>query len=349
MNLTRGVTPISSDLYDLHMTLLGICLFITATVYSLLIFILIRYRHSKGAEAADFDSNRKLEWLWAIIPLLILIVMAIPATRVLLAMDDFGASDVTIKVTGSQWRWHYQYLDHGVEFYSNLSTPPEQFVAGAPKDEHYLLEVDQRMVVPVNRKIRFLVTSKDVIHAWWVPDLGIKRDAIPGFVHESWARINTPGIYRGQCAELCGVNHAYMPIVVEAVSEQAFADWVSKQKFAAAQQQQLQPGMPEDWTLETVMRHGEQDYLSYCAACHRADGAGNPPLFPSLVTSSVTVGEPISRHIDIVLNGIEGSAMQAYKDILSDAQLAAIVTYERNAWDHHTGDLVTPEQIQQRR
>ncbi len=349
MNLYRGVTPISQDIYNLHMTLLGICFAIVLIVYGLLIFIIIRYRHSKGVKPATFDSNRKLEWLWAVIPLIILIIMAIPATKVLLDMEDFADSDVTIKVTGSQWRWHYQYLDHGVEFYSNLSTPTAQLEGKSPKNPHYLLETDRRVILPVDKKVRFLVTSSDVIHSWWVPELGVKRDAIPGYVHESWARIEKPGVYRGQCAELCGVNHAYMPIVVEAVSNEEFLAWVQKNKISSkGSESDVTQELPKQ-SLETVMPAGEQYYLQYCAACHRPDGEGNPPLFPSLVTSSVAVGEPISRHIDIVLNGIEDSAMQAYKDVLTDQQIAAIITYERNAWGHHTNDLVTPEQIQSRR
>ncbi len=342
LNLPEGVTPISRDIYDLHMTIMAILAVVGFFVYGIIIYILIKHRHSKGAVAAKFDSNRKVEWLWTLIPFLILIVLAVPSTRVLFSMEDFAESEVSIKVTGSQWHWEYQYLDQGISFFSNLSTPMDQLKGDVPRDPHYLLEVDKPLVLPVNKKVRFLVTSSDVIHSWWVPQLGIKRDAIPGFVHESWARIEKPGVYRGQCAELCGVGHGYMPIVVKAVSEDDFAAWVVSEK-----RQMQASGQPEnmEWTMAAAMTQGKKHYDQFCSACHQEDGTGIPPLYPSLVESSVTVGQPIDRHIKIVLHGISGSAMQAYARQLSDEQIAAIITYERNAWDHRTGDLVMPAQV----
>ena len=341
-NLARGVTPISADLYDLHMTIIAICTLIGLIVYGVLAYILINHRLVKGAVPATFSNNLRLENWWTLIPFLILLAMAVPATKVLIAMDDFDDAEVTIKITGMQWKWRYQYLDQGIEFYSNLATPPDQIYGKHNKDPWYLLEVDKPLVVPIDKKVRFLVTSNDVIHSWWVPELGIKRDAIPGFIHEAWARIDTPGTYRGQCAELCGVNHGFMPIVVKAVRETEFNTWTESQDRA------LQTTQPA-WTLESVLSMGKQGYDRNCAACHRLDGAGNPPLYPALKSSSIAVGDPVERHIDIVLHGINGSAMQAYANQLSDQELAAIITYERNAWDNNTGDLITPGQITERR
>lgn len=343
INLPKGVTPISQDIYDLHMVTMAICAGIGLIVYSFLIFILFRYRRSRGAKPATFVSNSTLENIWTVIPMLLLVAMAVPSTLVLIDMGDEAHADITIKITGSQWQWKYAYLDQGIEFYSKLSTPTEQIHGAASKDEWYLLEVDKPLVLPVHQKVRFLVTSEDVIHSWWVPELGIKRDAIPGYIHESWARILEPGIYRGQCAELCGVDHAFMPIVVKAVNEEEFAQWI-------AQQNKPQHSVATDkWTMDYVMHEGRNLYLRYCAACHQEDGTGNPPLFPALTDSSIVVGDPVSRHIDLVLQGIPGSAMQAFAEQLSNEEIAAIITYERNAWDHNTGDLISPEQAQARR
>ena len=343
INLPRGVTPISRDIYDLHMLTMAICAGIGLIVYSSLIFILFRYRRSRGAKSADFDNNSTLENIWTVIPFLILVGMAVPATLVLMDMEDESHADLTIKITGSQWQWQYAYLDQGIEFTSNLSTPTGQIHGNSAKGKWYLLEVDKPLVLPVNQKVRFLVTSDDVIHSWWVPELGVKRDAIPGYIHESWAKILEPGIYRGQCAELCGVDHAFMPIVVKAVSEQEFSLWLAQQHKLPHPEQTAQAKMASE------MLAGKQHYLHYCAACHQADGSGNPPLFPALTDSSIVVGDPVSRHIDLVLHGVPGSAMPAFAEHLSNAEIATIITYERNAWGHDTGDLITPEQVQMRR
>ena len=332
----------SQDIYGLHMTAMAICAGIGVIVYGILIYTLIRYRRSKGAVPAKFDNNKTLENIWTVIPALLLISMAIPATQVMMDMEDTSDADLTIKITASQWQWLYSYLDQSIEFESQLATPPQQIQGLEKKDAWYLREVDHPLVLPINKKIRFVVTSTDVIHSWWVPKLGVKRDAIPGFVHEAWTRIEKPGTYRGQCAELCGENHAFMPIVVHAVSEQDFTHWV-------AQQHQPHPVEQTEWAMDSVLRKGKALYERNCAACHKEDGTGIPPLFPSLATSSVTVGSPVSRHIDLVLNGIPGSAMQAFGPQLNDTDLAAIITYERNAWGHNTGDLVTPEDIKVRR
>ena len=342
LNMPQGVTPISHDLYDLHMTVIAICAVIALIVYGFLAYIIVRHRRSRRTVSASFDENRKLEVTWTVVPFLVLVAMAVPATQVLRNMDDFDAADLTIKITGHQWKWQYQYLDHGIGFFSHLSTPLAQIEGKAPKGSWYLLEVDKPLVLPVKKKVRFLVTSNDVVHSWWVPALGVKRDAIPGFVYEAWARIEKPGTYRGQCAELCGVNHGFMPIVVEAVSESEFDAWL-KRVALESRRPAIAPGA---WTMAIALERGQELYGRYCSACHKIDGSGLPPTFPSLVTSSIAVGSPVERHIELLLRGVPGSAMQGFAPQLDDEQLAAIITYERNAWGHDTGDLVTPEQVQ---
>lgn len=348
LNMPRGVTPTSKDIYDLHMTIFWICVAIGVVVFSVMIYALIYHRKSRGAVASKFHEHPGLEIIWAVIPFVILVIMAIPATRVLIAMDDTADADVTVKITGYQWKWQYEYLDQGISFFSILSTPPDQYqLHGNGKfDKWYLLEVDNKLVLPVNRKIRFLVTANDVIHSWWVPDLGVKRDALPGFIGEAWARIDKPGIYRGQCAELCGNGHGYMPIVVEAVSEAKFDQWVAK-KLAA--KRKAEAAEVRQWTKGELMQLGKATYDKVCAVCHKVDGTGQPPTFPPIKASSVSVGKPISRHIDMVLNGVKGSAMQAFKDQLNDDELAAVITYERNAFGNNTGDLVQPATVKDQR
>ena len=347
MNMYKGVTPLSQDIYDLHMIAMAICAVIGIVVFGIMFYSLVHHRKSKGYKPASFHDNTRLEILWSIIPFLILVGLAIPATRVLIRMEDNTQSDVTIKVVGYQWKWQYQYLDQGISFFSSLATPYAQIQNEQPKNQWYLLEVDKPLVVPINQKIRFLVTSNDVVHSWWVPELGVKRDAIPGFMHEAWARIEKPGVYRGQCAELCGINHGFMPIVVEAVTEEQFAQWVAQQtkvadKYAdAANTASAQPPM----THQELMKTGEEKYNAVCAACHKANGQGLPPLYPALKNSSVAIGNPISRHIALILNGVPGSAMQPYKAQLSDTDIAAITTYERNAWGNNTNDTVQPADV----
>lgn len=347
MNMYRGVTPISRDIYDLHMVAIVICAIIGLVVFGVMFYSLIHHRKSKGYQPAGFHDNTRLEIVWTIIPFLILVGLAIPATKVLIRMEDNTESDVTIKVVGHQWKWQYQYLNQGISYFSNLSTPYAQIENKKPKGEWYLLEVDKPVVVPINKKVRFLVTSNDVIHSWWVPELGIKRDAIPGFMHEAWARVEQPGVYRGQCAELCGINHAYMPIVVKAVSENEFDAWVAKQSKVeeAYLADETKPKEQLEMTRAELMRLGKEQYDLICSACHKADGTGLPPMFPALKGSSVAVGKPISRHIKLVLDGVAGTAMQAYKDQLSDAEVAAIVTYERNAWENNTNDIIQPKDV----
>nr|WP_298623808.1 cytochrome c oxidase subunit II [uncultured Legionella sp.] len=348
LNMYKGVTPLSHDMYYLHMVCMAVCAVIGVVVFGIMIYSLIHHRKSKGYKPATFHDNPRLEIVWSIIPFLILIGLAIPATQVLIRMSDSNESDVTIKVVGYQWRWQYQYLDQGISFYSNLSTPYAQIQNKEKKGQWYLLEVDKPLVLPINKKIRFLVTSGDVIHSWWVPELGIKRDAIPGFMYEAWARIEKPGVYRGQCAELCGINHGFMPIVVQAVSEEEFDDWVAKQDKVQDQYAKTEgvPGEQKTMTRSELMTLGKQKYEQFCSACHKADGTGLPPLYPALKGSSVAVGKPISRHIDLILNGIpDSSGMMPYKDQLNDEEIAAIATYERNAWGNNTDDLIQPAEV----
>lgn len=338
MNLHKGVSPLSRDMYNLHMVSMMICIVIAILVYGMLIFSMIRYRKSKGAIAAKFHHNLKVEIIWTLIPFLILVGLAIPATITLMRMDNMDDSEVTIKVIGHQWKWQYQYLNQGINFYSNLATPLSQIENKEAKSEWYLLEVDKPLVLPIHKKVRFLVTADDVIHSWWVPELGVKRDAIPGFVHEAWTRIDKEGTYRGQCAELCGIYHGYMPIVVKAVNDEEFNRWVEKQEKVSSEKKD-EPDMEDD----ALMALGQKVYNTNCASCHKPDGTGMPPVFPALKGSSVAVGRPIARHVSLVLKGVPGTAMQAYAEQLSNKEIAAVVTYERNAWGNHTGDAVQPK------
>lgn len=365
-NLTEGVTPVSHDIYNLHMTIFWICVAIGIAVFGVITYSIIYHRKSRGVKAAHFHEHLWVEITWTIIPFFILVSMAIPATRVLLHMNDFAQPDLTVQVTGFQWKWRYDYLDQNIHFFSNLSTPYNQMHGSAPKDPDYLREVDHPLVVPIHKKIRFLITSNDVIHGWWVPDLGVKHDAIPGFIYEAWARINKPGVYRGQCSKLCGLNHGYMPIVVVAMDEKNFDAWVAQQKGGAAPPTPTPnaPAVPTEpsstsattapaaptpssgkkVTLDEEMKRGEQIYLTTCAACHKPDGTGSPPVFPALKGSKIATG-PVDQHIHIVLHGKPGTAMQAFSEQFSDEDLAAIITYERNAFGNNTGTIVQPADI----
>ncbi|MGL4221210.1 MAG: cytochrome c oxidase subunit II [Shewanella sp.] len=344
-NMTPGVTEISGKVYHLHMTILYICCAIGLVVFGVMIYAMINHRKSKGAVASHFHESTKVEIAWTVIPFVILILMAIPATKTLIAMEDPSNADLTVKVTGSQWKWHYSYFDQDIEFYSILATPRPQIEGNEVKGEHYLLEVDKPLVLPVNRKIRFLMTSEDVIHSWWVPDFAVKKDANPGFINEAWTRIDKPGIYRGQCAELCGKDHGFMPIVVQALPEAEFDAWVKEQKQAAnAAAQAAQASLSKTLSKEELMTQGEQVYLGHCAACHQPNGEGLKGVFPHLKGSPIAVG-PLGAHIEIVLNGKAGTAMQAFSKQLTTQEIAAVITYERNAWGNNTGDAVQAKDV----
>ncbi|WP_338052289.1 cytochrome c oxidase subunit II [Rheinheimera hassiensis] len=340
LNMTKGVTEISQQVYDLHMTIFWICCVIGAVVFGIMFWSIVRHRKARGVQPAQFHESTKVEILWTAIPVLILIVMAIPATKTLIAMEDTTEADVTVLVTGSQWKWHYKYLDNDVEFYSLLATPKEQIINRFAKGDNYLLEVDRPLVIPTGKKVRFLMTSDDVIHSWWVPAFAVKKDANPGFINEAWARVDEPGVYRGQCAELCGKDHGFMPIVVIAKSPADYEQWVNGEAEriakAKAEEQEL---LAMNMSMEELMSVGERTYTAYCAACHQPNGEGLPGIFPALKGSALAL-ENIPGHIDIVLNGKTGTAMQAYAKQLSLKEIAAVITYERNAWGNNTGELV---------
>jgi len=345
-NMRKGVTDISNNVYQLHMTIFLICCVIGVIVFAIMFWALIHHRKSKGAVPAQFHESTKVEILWTAIPFVILIVMAIPATKTLIAMEDASKADITIKITGSQWKWHYEYMGEDVEFYSMLATPQNEITNLADKNPNYLLEVDKPLVLPINQKVRFLMTSDDVIHSWWVPDFAVKKDANPGFINETWTNINEVGTYRGQCAELCGKDHVFMPVVVEAKTEEDFKSWLAeakqaKQKAAAESAALLDQVVPK----EELMALGEQVYMASCAACHQPTGLGLPGVFPALKGSPIVVGD-IKGHIDILLYGKPGTAMQSFAKQLSIKQIAAVITYKRNAWGNDTGEVIQPSEIQ---
>jgi len=340
LNLTKGVTDISAKVYDLHMIIFYICCIIGAIVFGLMFWSIFHHRKSKGVEPANFHESTKVEILWTAIPFLILIGMAIPATNTLIAMEDTTDADLTVQVTGSQWKWHYKYFDHELEFYSLLATPMSEIKNEFAKTENYLLEVDRPLVIPTGKKVRFLITSDDVIHSWWVPDFAVKKDANPGFINEAWTKVNEPGVYRGQCAELCGKDHGFMPVVVIAKEPAEFDAWVDEQVMLAKKaKEEEQKLLAMNMSMEELMEVGEKAYMANCAACHQAQGQGIPGVFPALKDSPIAVGS-VAEHIDIVVNGKAGTAMQAYGKQMSLKDLAAVITYERNAWGNNTGDLV---------
>ena len=347
LNMTSGVTEISNKVFSLHMTILYICCAIGLVVFGVMIYSIINHRRSKGAVAANFHESTKVEIAWTIVPFVILILMAIPATKTLIAMEDPSNADLTIKITGSQWKWHYSYFDQDISYYSLLATPREQIEGKEDKGEHYLLEVDKPLVLPVNRKIRFLMTSEDVIHSWWVPAFAVKKDANPGFINEAWTRIDKPGIYRGQCAELCGKDHGFMPIVVQVLSEADFDNWIVEQEAQAnAAAAEAQAALSKTLSKDELMAQGEQVYMARCAACHQPNGAGLPGVFPSLIGSPIIKG-PVADHLSVVLHGRSGTAMQAFAQQLTATEIAAVVTYERNAWGNDSGDMVQAADVNQ--
>jgi len=344
-NLQPPVTPIGEQIFDLHTYILWICVVIFIGVFSVMFYSIFAHRKSKGHQAAQFHENTLVEVIWTVIPFLILLFMAIPATETILAMKDASVPDMTIKVTGYQWKWGYDYLDDGFGFVSNLATPYAQIYNQEAKGEHYLLDVDQPMVVPAGKKVRVLITAGDVIHSWWVPAFGVKQDAIPGFVRDSWFKAEKPGIYRGQCAELCGKEHGFMPVVVEVKSQEDYSKWASEQKQKAA------PAADDPnkvWDAKELAARGEKVYAANCLACHQANGKGVPPAFPPLDGSKIATG-PVAAHLDVVLNGVvkngQPTAMVPWKNTLSPTDIAAVVTYERNAWSNHVGDAVQPAQV----
>lgn len=324
-NMPYGVSPISHQIYHLHMACFWVCCVIGAGVFGVLIYSLIKFRKSKGAKASHFHEHLGIEIIWTTIPFLILVALAIPATIILQNIHNTDESKLTIKVTGYQWKWRYEYLDQGVSFFSNLSTPLEQINGLAPKGKWFLIEVDKPMVVPVNTKVKLLITADDVIHSWWVPELGVKQDAIPGYINENWIYVTKEGTYRGQCGELCGINHGFMPIVVQAVSQEDFNKWVIENQIKS------KPQPLKTMTEEELLKLGKQHYEISCGMCHQNNGEGLPPSFPPLKHSRIVTG-PATADIGFVLAGVPGTAMQAFGEQLDDTTIAAIVTYTRKAW-----------------
>lgn len=341
LNMPRGVTEISQSVFDLHMIIFWICVAIGVVVFGVMFWSIFHHRQSRGAKAHHFHENTFVEIIWTLVPFAILIAMAIPATATLVKMYDPSDADIDIQVTGYQWKWRYQYLGEDIDFFSNTTTPLEQINNEEEKGENYLLEVDNPLVIPAGKKVRFLITSVDVIHSWWVPDFAVKKDAIPGFINESWTNVPEPGIYRGQCTELCGKNHGFMPVVVDVRPQAEYELWVAQQKNIKAQEI---ASAKQSISMEELMTKGEAVYQTSCAACHQANGEGIPNVFPGLKNSPIATGD-INQHINIVLNGKTGSAMQAFREQLSAVDLAAVITYERNAWGNNMGDKVEPAAI----
>lgn len=339
VNMPRGVTPVSNAIYDIHMIVFWICVVIGVGVFGVMFYSMYAHRKSRGAVAANFHENTTAEVIWTVIPALILIVMAIPATSTLLEIYDTSEAEIDIKVTGYQWKWQYEYLGEDVAYMSELATPESEIYNTAPKGQYYLQEVSEPLVLPVKTKVRFLITAKDVIHSWWVPDFGVKRDAIPGYVNETWAYVDEPGVYRGECAELCGKGHPFMPVVVNVLEKEAYNSWLAEKKTEVAAIREL---TEKTFTKDELMAQGEEAYNRSCSGCHMITGEGIPGVFPSMVGSTVTTGDTINKHLDVVVNGVAGSAMQAFGGQLSEVDLAAIITYERNAWGNNTGDVVQP-------
>ena len=345
LNLMKGVTKVSHDLYDLHMLILWVCVFIGIGVFGTMFYSIYHHRKSRGHKAAQFHENTTVEIIWTIIPTLILIGMAIPATKAMMELDDVQESEMSIKVTGHQWKWEYEYLDNGIHFFSSLdeaSNKVRQLGSGIdPRTvANYLLNVDKPLVIPTKKKIRFVFTAADVIHSWWVPDLGWKKDANPGFINEAWTSVDEPGTYRGQCTELCGKDHGFMPIVVIAMNEPDYNAWVEKQKAAVAAEAD---SASKQWTKEELIAKGKSVYDTNCSSCHMADGAGLAGTFPAIKASKVVTGD-ISAQVKLMLDG--KGMMPAFGKILSPVDFAAVVTYTRNGLGNSVGDSIQPSAIQ---
>lgn len=331
LNLSEGVTQIARDVVWLHWFMLVVCMVIFVAVFGVMFYSIWAHRKSRGAKPATFHEHMGVEVAWTVVPFLIVIAMALPATRTVVAMKDTSGADMTVKVTGYQWKWGYEYIDGpatGVKFLSNLSTPRAQIENKEPKGPFYLMEVDNPMVVPVGKKIRVAVTGADVIHSWMVPDLAVKQDAIPGFIRNVWFRAEKIGEYRGQCTELCGKDHAYMPIVVKVVSEADYLKWATEQKkllLAAADDP------AKEWTSAELITRGEKVYAANCVACHQGSGKGVTGAFPALDASVIAMG-PKGPNIEILLKGKPGTAMASFASQLNDVEIASVITYTRSAW-----------------
>ncbi|MDB2645163.1 cytochrome c oxidase subunit II [Luminiphilus sp.] len=342
VNMSPGVTEIGADIFELHMLIMWICVVIGVAVFAVMFYSIYAHRKSRGHEASQFHESTKVEIAWTVVPFLILIAMAVPATSTLLEVYDNDEAELDVLITGHQWKWKYEYLDEtgdNIAFFSNLTTPQEEIYNTAAKGDHYLLEVDEPLVIPTNTKVRFLITANDVIHSWWVPELAVKRDAIPGFINEAWTRVPQEGIYRGQCTELCGAYHGFMPVVVHAVSPEEFQAWQAAKRGAAQAESQL---AMQTLSSDELMTQGKAVYETACVACHGAQGEGG--IGNAIAGSAVVMGD-LSQHMAIVAKGVAGTAMQAFDAQLSQVELAAVLTYQRNAFGNNTGDIVQPGDV----
>lgn len=345
LNLMQGVTKLSKDVYELHMIALWVCVIIGILVFGVMFYSIYYHRKSRGHEAEQFHEHAKIEFIWTIIPTIILVAMAVPATKSMIEMNETQESDMSIKVTGWQWKWEYEYLDEGIHFFSSLddeSNKARQKGSGIdPRTvPHYLLNVDKPVVIPINTRIRFLFTAADVIHSWWVPDLGWKKDTVPGFINEAWTMVEKPGTYRGQCAELCGQDHAFMPIVLIAKEKEDYEIWVEEQKALALAEANA---ADRDWTADELIAKGETVYANNCASCHMDDGAGLPGTFPAITASKIVTGD-IDVQVDLMMNG--KGMMPAFAQMLSAVDFASVSTFIRNGLGNSVGDSVQPSEIQ---
>jgi len=342
VNMSPGVTEIGADIFELHMLIMWICVVIGVAVFAVMFYSIYAHRKSKGHQASQFHESTKVEVAWTVVPFLILIAMAVPATSTLLEVYDNDEAELDILITGYQWKWKYEYLVESGEpmaFFSNLATSQEEIYNTDKKGDNYLLEVDEPLVIPTNTKVRFLVTANDVIHSWWVPEIAVKRDAIPGFINEAWTRVPEEGIYRGQCTELCGAYHGFMPVEVHAVSRDEFDAWMAAKRGAAAAQTQL---AMQTLSVDDLMDQGKAVYDSACLACHGAQGQGG--IGNAIAGSAVVMGD-LSNHMAVVAKGVSGTAMQAFGGQLNDVEMAAVLTYQRNAFGNNTGDVVQPGDV----
>jgi len=342
VNMSPGVTEIGAEIYDLHMLIMIICVIIGLLVFGVMFYSIIYHRKSRGVVPAQFHESTKVEIAWTAVPFVILVGMAVPATSTLLEVYDNDEAELDILITGYQWKWRYEYLDPAgepVAFFSNLATSQEEIYNTESKGENYLLEVDEPLVIPVDTKVRFLITANDVIHSWWVPEISVKRDAIPGFINEAWSKVTEEGIYRGQCTELCGAYHGFMPVVVHAVSREEFDGWMTAKR---AEQASDLAAASEEMSLEALMSEGEAVYNGQCLACHGANGEGG--VGKAIAGSAIALGE-VNTHMDVSIRGVSGTAMQAFGTQLSDTEMAAVITYQRNAFGNNTGDIVQPADV----
>jgi len=339
INMPRGVTEVGNNIFDLHMTIFWICVIIGVVVFGVMFYSIIYHRKSRGVTPSQFHESTKVEIAWTVVPFFILIGMAVPATSTLIEIYDVEDAEMDILITGYQWKWKYEYLsDDGenVSFFSNLRTSQGEIYNASDKGEHYLLEVDEPVVIPVDTKVRLLVTANDVIHAWWVPELAVKKDAIPGFINETWTLATEEGIYRGQCAELCGKDHGFMPIVVNVVSKEEYGQWLDTKKSEAAEIRDL---MAQTFTMDELMDRGKAVYERNCLACHGGNGEGG--VGTPIAGSAIATGQ-LGGHLEIGINGVPGTAMQAFGGQINDVEMAAVITYQRNAFGNNMGDMVQP-------